>query len=42
MKAENKLQKAIKRSLETSEQTVHTQQQNRKHMASMRESETSV
>ena len=38
--AKNKLQKAIKRSSETSEQTVHRQQQNRKHMASMRGSET--
>ena len=33
MKAKDKLQKASKRASETSEQTVHRQQQNRKHMA---------
>ena len=32
MKAEDKLQKASKRASETSEQTVHRQQQNRRHM----------
>ena len=36
MKAKNKLQKASKRASETSEQTVHRQQQNREHMAGMR------
>ena len=40
MKAKDKLQKASKRASETSEQTVHRQQQNRKHMASMRATET--
>ena len=36
MKAKDKLQKASKRASETSEQTVHRQQQNREHMAGMR------
>ena len=41
MKAKGKLQKASKRASETSEQTVHRQQQHREHMASMRATETS-
>ena len=41
IKAKDRLQKASKRASETSEQTVHRQQQNTEHMASMRASETS-
>ena len=41
MKAKNKLQKSTKRASETREQTLQRQQQSRKHMASLRASETS-
>ena len=41
IKAKDGLQKASKRASETSEQTMHRQQQNTEHMASMRASETS-
>ena len=40
-KAKDKLQKACKRSAESSEQTLHRQQQNKEHMASVRAAETS-
>ena len=36
IKAKDMLQKASKRASETSEQTVHRQQRNREHMASMK------
>ena len=41
IKAKDRLQKDSERASETSEQTVHRQQQNTEHMASMRASETS-
>ena len=41
IKAKDKLQKACKRAAESSEQTLHRQQQNKEHMASVRAAETS-
>ena len=40
-KAKDKLHKACQRASETREQTLHRQEQNRMHMASMRESRDS-
>ena len=41
-KAKDKLHKACERASETRERTLHGQEQNRMHMASMRESRDSV
>ena len=41
IKAKDKLQSACKRAAESSEQTLHRQQQNKEHMASVRAAETS-